>query len=133
MGEWVLTLNLPESLGWLVVLAAYAGSWVFAVKRLGPAERRPLLVVAPGILGLMSCAFTVLFTASLVGSNRRSVIAGITVLLWFSSAAMFLAGRTLSAPRLGTLSGWRRAGVATLWVVSLLATLVALFAAMEQA
>jgi hypothetical protein len=133
MGEWVLTVELPEALGWLTVLFAYAGSWRVAVTRLAPTERRPLFTITPGILGPLCALFVVLFTASLLGSGRRSVVAGITVLLWFLSAAMFLAGRALTTRRQGTLRGWRRAGVATLWVVAGLGTLVSLFAAMERA
>lgn len=133
MGEWVVTIELPEVLGWLVVLLAYAVSWVFAVRRLAPERRRALFVVTPGVLGLVWFVFVVFFISSLLGSSRRSVVAGITVMLWFISAAMFGAGRQLTAKRRTKLEGWPRAGVAMLWVVAGLGTLVSLLAALERA
>lgn len=133
MGEWVLTIELPEPLAWLIVLGAYVASWVFAVRRLSPEQRRPHLLLAPGVLGIVWFVFVILFTASLLGSSRRSVVAGLTVMLWFVSAAMFAAGRQLTTRRQGRLRGWRRAGVAALWVVAGLGTLVSLFAALERA
>ena len=133
MGEWVVTIELPEVVGWLVVLLAYAGSWTLAVRRSNPDQRRPLHTILPGIAGFFGFAFAVVFTASVLGGSSRKQVAAVTVMLWFVAVAMFAAGRRLTQGRRGRLEGWQRAGLAALWVVSGLGTLVSLLAAMERA
>jgi hypothetical protein len=133
VGEWVVTIELPELVGWVIVLFAYASAWRTSVLRV-PRQRRKLwLTVAPGIVALFLFIQILVFVASFFGSSRRSHVAAVTVMLWFLSAGLFAAGRQLTRKRQGKLTGTRRAALASLWVASALGTLIALFAAMERA
>lgn len=96
VGEWVLRFDLPEALGALVVIGAYGVAWLASVRDLtAPADRSRRLV--PGGVGLGLFVVTVLFVTLLFGTTRQSIVGAITVLLWFFSAAVYIAGRFVTA------------------------------------
>ena len=131
MGEWVLRFDLPEAWGALTVLATFGVAWFSSVEHLkAPADRWRKLT--PAALGLVLFVILVLLVTLFFGTARRSVVGGITLLLWFFSAAFYLLGRRVTArPR--TLQPRRRVAITiALWLLSGLGTIASLGSIMSH-
>lgn len=132
LGEWVLRFNLPEGMGALTVIAAFGVAWLSAVRDLKtPADRWRRWV--PGVAGFGLFVVTVLLVTLLFGTTRRSIVGAITVMFWFFSAAVYIAGRVVTArPRVARTRA-RTAATVLLWLVSGLGTLVSVASTLSNA
>lgn len=132
MGEWVLRVGLPEVLGALAVIAAYGLAWLSSVRHLtAPADRwRKLL---PGGVGFGLFVATIFAVTLLFGTARQSVAGAITVLLWFFSASVYVAGRYVTARPRVTQTRARVAATVLVRLLVGLTTLVAVASTLSHA
>lgn len=133
MGEWVLGAKLPEVLGLGVVLMSFGLAWSASVRDARRAGADRWKLVTPGVTGLVLFALTIALASLLFASSRRGSVAATTVGLWLFAAAVYAAGRVLTARRKAKLSGWQLARSIALWVLSGLVTLVSMLAALSRA
>lgn len=131
MGEWVLRFDVPEGVGALVVLGAYGAAWISSVRdRTTPAG--PWSSWLPGGIALGSFMGTLLVTL-VFSSPRPGTQAAITVMLWFFSAACYIAGRSVAVPRRSARTRARTAVTVVVWLLSGLATIVSLASTLSHA
>jgi hypothetical protein len=136
LGEFVITLNLPERVAAVALAAVFGVHCVRATAREAYVDwtRRAL----PGVLAAALGVFTLFFSATLMGTSGRSKIAAVTLLLWFLAVATYAIGRLLSAPTppnepkltWKSPTRWLRVGA---WVISCGLTAVMLLAVLDAA
>lgn len=132
MGEWVLRFQLPEAMGALTVIAAYGLAWLSAVRDLNsPADRWRRLL--PGPIGFGLFVMTVLLVTLLFGTTRRSIVGAITVFLWFFSAAVYIAGRYVTARPRRPRTRARTVATVVLWLLSGVGTLIFVVSTLSRA
>lgn len=132
MGEWVLRFQLPEAMGALTVIAAYGLAWLSAVRDLNtPADRWRRLL--PGPIGFGLFVLTVLLVTLLFGTTRQSIVGAITVFLWFFSAAVYIAGRYVTARPRRPRTRARTVATVVLWLISGVGTLMFVVSTLSRA
>lgn len=130
LGELVVSLGLPELVAFLVLVALSVGAW----RRVAPpwsGPRARIRRAMPLILAIMLWFSTMLVAVTLAGPGERHG-AAMTIALWFLSALVFGLGsaKTVRVPQAPSKGG-RAAGIG-LWVLSSLASVVAMVSAFSR-
>jgi len=102
-------------------------AWQGAVEGAPAGKLAPRIV--PGVAGVLLFFFSLFFFTALFGSGSRSAIAGLTVAFFFPAVGGYIIGRRLTGAKRSPLTGKRRVARIALWVVTLVATTVALLSA----
>ena len=121
-GEMVVWTAVPEALGVLAVLGAFAVAWYHGTSQMPRAAHWRILL--PGLIGFFSWLITLLICSAVfeTGGRRNAELAAL--LLWSFSATAYTLGRHLTALNYVSLSKPARAGRIACWVITALATLM---------
>ncbi|MEI9947759.1 MAG: hypothetical protein WDO74_01980 [Pseudomonadota bacterium] len=123
VGEIVLWTAVPEALGVLAVLGAFAVAWYRGTSQMprAPHWQRPL----PGVIAFFSWLLALLVSTAVFNTGGRNKAELAALLLWSFAASAYALGRHLTALKRVPLSTPARAGRIACWLIAAVATLMA--------
>ena len=123
VGEIVVWTAVPEALGVLAVLGAFALAWYRGTSQLSRASRGSWLV--PGIIAFCSWLVVLVICGAVFNTAVRKDAELTALLLWSLAAGTYALGRHLTALNPVPASKLERASHIALWLIAGLATLMA--------
>jgi len=123
VGEIVIWTAVPEALGVLAVMGAFAVAWHHGTSQMPRAPHWRILL--PGIVAFGSWLVALLMCSAVFSTGGRKNAELAALLLWSFSASAYALGRRLTGLNRVSLSARARAGRIALWVIAGLATLMA--------
>lgn len=123
VGEIVVWTAVPEVLGVLAVLGAFAVAWNRAVSQMPQAPRWRWLL--PGISAFFVWLVALAMSSAVFSTSGRKQAELAALLLWSFAATCYALGRHLTAQHRVALSRNARAGRIALWLIAGISTLLA--------
>jgi len=123
VGEIVVWTAVPEILGVLAVLGAFAVAWSHGTSQMPRAAVVRRLV--PGLIAFFSWLVALVVSTAVFSTGGRSKAEMAALLLWSFAASSYALGRHLTGLKRVPLSKPARAGRIACWVIAALATLMA--------
>ena len=123
VGEIVVWTAVPEALGVVAVLGAFALAWYRGTSQM---PRTPhLRRLLPGIIAFFSWLLALLISTAVFDTAGRKNAELTALLLWSFAASAYALGRHLTALNRPPSSPFERASRIALWVIAGVATLMA--------
>jgi hypothetical protein len=122
-GEIVVWTAVPEALGVLAVLGAFAIAWFHGTSQMPRTPQMRSLL--PGIIAFLAWIITLVLSTAVFNTGGRKNAEMAALLLWCFAVGVYALGRHLTALNPLSLSPRARTAGIVLWLIVALATLMA--------